>query len=106
MRPSLYSAKNRSTISVTGGNTFGLTKSRRATSSQARSTSPMGTNLVRKGMPAHEPAQAGEVEAVEEVADRREPDHHCQHGVVGADAAVGKDEIAEAFLRRDELRAD
>src|SRR5437762_8544968 len=105
MVPDVNIANQRRTISVTGGKTYGFTQWARVTSSQIARTIATGRTLMSKGMPSHEPAQAGEVEAVEEVAERRQPDHHREHGVVRADAAIGKDKVAQSRLGRDELRA-
>src|SRR5262245_29644983 len=106
MRPSANTVNHRKTISVTGGNTLGLTKPVRATSSHAARTAAIGRILMSKGMPGHQPAQSGKIESIEQIAERREPDHDRQHGVVGARAAVGEDQIAETSLRRYELRTD
>src|SRR6478736_7338877 len=106
MRPSANSVAQRQMISLTGGKTLGLTSAARLTSSQAASTSAIGASLMSKGMPGHRAAQAGEIETVEKVAERTEPDHHGQHGVVGAYATVREDQVAEPGLGGNELRAD
>src|SRR4051812_27228819 len=105
MRPSTNSITQRQTISLTGGKTLGLTSAPRLTSSQAASTSATGAILMSKGMPGHRAPQPYEIETVEEVAEGAEPDHHGQHGIVGAYTAVRKDEIAEAGLGGDEFGA-
>src|SRR6478609_9190918 len=106
MRPSANTCTHRTAISLTGGNTFGLTTPARATSSQAPSTTRIGINLVSKGMPRHQPAQSGKVEPIEQEAEHRKIDHDRQHGIVGAGPTIGEDQIAESGLRRDELGGD
>src|SRR3990172_10398256 len=112
--PSTNRATQRITISETGGNTNGLTQPAPVTSSHASRTSAIGTTrvspatrrgcLVSEGMPGHQPAQPGEVEPVEQVTEHRKVDHHRQHGVVGAHAAVRENQVTEPGLRRNELR--
>src|SRR5262245_59919372 len=103
MRPSINRVSQRRTISVTGGNTFGLTKPLRPASSQAASTSAIGMILVSKCMPGHQSPEPGEIAAGEQVAEDCEVDHHGQHGGVGADAPVSKDQVTEAGFGGDEL---
>src|SRR5581483_10350802 len=75
MRPSANTCTHRTAISLTGGNTFGFTTPARATSSQAPTTTTTGINLVRKGMPGHQPAQPGKVEPIQQEPEDREIDH-------------------------------
>src|SRR4030095_12285777 len=103
--PSTISVAQRSTISDTGGKTYGLTKCARVASSQASSTMPTGTTRVStvdqrdrsmsECMPGHCAAQPDHIQPVQQVAEESEIEHHGEHRIVRAHAPIRADEIAE-----------
>src|SRR3981081_4728710 len=77
--PSINTVTQRITISDTGGNTKGFTRCIRVTTTPAMSSPATGrkrARLVSERMPGKQPAQAGEVETIEQTTQHREVDHH------------------------------
>src|SRR4029434_4036716 len=106
--PSTMSVAHCSNICDTGGDKYGMTGYARVTSSHARSTTPTDTARVNavdqrncsvsERMPGHDAIQSYDVQSVQQVADEREIEHHREHRIVRAHAAVREDQIAEAGL--------